>query len=360
MKKSFCILITSALIFCALFAVVACDPESPDTRASRELDTSIVGVWQNAAGDVLVELENYEHESYQFVSDSGQSASSIDFSLDGGKTWLRRELNEDFLAETGRGIYLLMASTDGAFTFNATGSADDDQIPSPTYNAGDAISITVRVPESDTYKASAWSEATTYTLKAPSAQTDDLFADHYGSFLFDISDYGELSANNFESNGFVVYKEANSVKFGKISSSPSETESGMYDYVFTPFEELGESDKAEIAKLEYKFVSKQEYSQSENSSDLLSSITPSITTFENECLILGRWTQMPEGGIPFSSSDPDLLWEYEIEIPNATTGEIDKSTQRSFILLLRLKATNDTTHSNVKALEYLYPNEPTP
>ena len=134
----------------------------------------------------------------------------------------------------------------------------------------------------------------------------------------------------------------------------------MYEYVFTPFEELGESDKAEIAKLEYKFVSKQEYSQSENGSDLLSSITPSITTFENECLILGRWTQMPEGGIPFSSSDPDLLWEYEIEIPNATTGEIDKSTQRSFILLLRLKATNDTTHSNVKALEYLYPNEPTP
>lgn len=273
---------------------------------------------------------------------------------------MRRELTEDFLAETGRGIYLLMASTDGTFTFNATGSAED-RFPDPsTYHSGDTLSITVRVPESDTHKASAWTEATTYTLKAPSAETDDLFANHYGSFLFDISDYGELSANNFESNGFVVYKEANSVKFGKISSSPSETESGMYEYVFTPFEELGESDKAEIAKLEYKFVSKQEYSQSENGSDLLSSITPSITTFENECLILGRWTQMPEGGIPFSSSDPDLLWEYEIEIPNATTGEIDKSTQRSFILLLRLKATNDTTHSNVKALEYLYPNEPTP
>ena len=86
MKKSICILTSLALIVCALFAVVGCG-DKEDTRASRELDSNILNIWQGADGNVWVELENYEHGGFQFVSDSGQSATSIDFSLDGGKTW---------------------------------------------------------------------------------------------------------------------------------------------------------------------------------------------------------------------------------------------------------------------------------
>ena len=352
MKKSICILTSLALIVCALFAVVGCG-DKEDTRASRELDTNILNIWQDAYGSVWVELENYEHDGYQFVSNSGQSATSIDFSLDGGKTWNLCDVAVTIFPEKDRGVYMIMSPTDGTFTFYATGSADD-QVPSPTYAHGDVLSITVRVPESDTYKASAWSKAATYTLKAPAQNTADLFAYHFGSFLNDKSSYDGLIPNDFESNGFVAYKDANLIKIGKLASAASATESGKYDYTFTPFEELSQSDKAQAAKFEYKFVSKQEYTQNEDVAIL--TFTPDVEINEDNFLTTG-W-RAGSNGIAFNANDPDLLWAYGIEIPDATTGETEIYTQTSFVLLLRLKATDDTTHSSVAMFEYQLPYEP--
>ena len=234
--------------------------------------------------------------------------------------------------------------------------AEDNQFPdpSPIYNAGDVLSITIRVPESDTYKASAWSKAATYTLKATAQSTTELFAYHYGAFLNDKSSYEGLSPNDFESNGFVAYKDANLIKIGKLASADSATESGMYDYTFTPFEELSQSDKAEAAKFEYKFVSKQEYTQNEDVAIL--TFTPDVEINEDNFLTTG-W-RAGSNGIAFDADDPDLLWAYDVEIPGATTGETEIYTQTSFVLLLRLKATDDTTHSSVAIFEYQLSYEP--
>ena len=354
MKKSICILTSLALIVCALFAVVGCG-DKEDTRASRELDTNILNIWQDASGSVWVELENYEHDDYQFVSISSQSATSIDFSLDGGKTWNLCDVAESLFPEKDRGVYMIMSPTDGTFTFQLTG-AEDNQFPdpSPIYNAGDVLSITIRIPESDTYKASAWSKAATYTLKATAQSTTELFAYHYGVFLNDKTNYDGLSPNDFESNGFVAYKDANLIKIGKLASAASATESGMYDYTFTPFEELSQADKAEAAKFEYKFVSKQEYTQNEDVAIL--TFTPDVTVNEDTFLTTG-WIA-GSNGIAFNADDPDLLWAYDIESSNATTGETEIDTQTSFVLLLRLKATDDTTHSNVAIFEYSLSYEP--
>ena len=357
MKKSICILTSLAslaLIVCALFAVVGCG-DKEDTRASRELDTNILNIWQDAYGSVWVELENYEHDDYQFVNISSQSATSIDFSLDGGKTWHLCDVAESLFPEKDRGVYQIISpGTDGTFTFQLTG-AEDNQFPdtSQIYNAGDVLSITIRVPESDTYKASAWSKAATYTLKAPAQSTTELFADHYGSFLNDKSYYDGLSSNNFESNGFVAYKDANLIKIGKLASAASAAESGMYDYTFTPFEELSQADKAEAAKFEYKFVSKQEYTQNEDVATL--TFTPDVTINEDNFLTTG-WI-VGSNGIAFNANDPDLLWAYDVEAPDATTGETEIYTQTSFVLLLRLKATDDTTHSSVAVFEYMFPSK---
>ena len=358
MKKSICILTSLALIVCALFAVVGCG-DKEDTRSSRELDTNILNIWQDAYGSVWVELENYEHDDYQFVSISGQSATSIDFSLDGGKTWNLCDVAESLFPEKDRGVYQIISpGTDGTLTFQLTG-AEDNQFPdpSPIYNAGDVLSITIRVPESDTYKASAWSKAATYTLKAPAQSTTELFAYHYGAFLNDKTSYEGLIPNDFESNGFVAYKDANLIKIGKLASAASAAESGMYDYTFTPFEELSQSDKAEAAKFEYKFVSKQEYTQNE---DVAGTFTPDVTINEDTFLTTGWKTGWITGsnGIAFNADDPDLLWAYDVEIPGATTGETEIYTQTSFVLLLRLKATDDTTHSSVAIFEYQLSYEP--
>ena len=147
MKKSICILTSLALIVCALFAVVGCG-DKEDTRSSRELDSNILNIWQDAYGSVWVELENYEHDGYQFVNISSQSATSIDFSLDGGKTWHLCDVAESLFPEKDRGVYQIISpGTDGTFTFQLTG-AEDNQFPdpSPIYNAGDVLSITIRVP----------------------------------------------------------------------------------------------------------------------------------------------------------------------------------------------------------------------
>ena len=116
---------------------------------------------------------------------------------------------------------------------------------------------------------------------------------------------------------------------------------------------MSQSDKAEAAKFEYKFVSKQEYTQNE---DVAGTLTPDVTINEDTFLTTG-W-RAGSNGIAFDADDPDLLWAYDVEIPGATTGETEICTQTSFVLLLRLKATDDTTHSSVAIFEYQLSYEP--
>ena len=364
MKKLFCILISSVLLVCAVFALAGCGPKSQkDNKADRALDTSLVGVWQGSDGTVYVELKDFEHDDYQFISDSGQGATSIEFSLDGGSSWARQDPVEYFFNQTDRGIYSILSHDGNEFTCYLTGHEGENMPQNPKFNAGADLSITFRIPESDTYKASEWSTATTYTLKAPGTDNSEIFANFFGSFLNDKEQYESgniISANSFESNGFVVYRDGNLLKFGKIASEASSTETGMYDYTFTSQEELTEADKTEVAKFEYKFVSKLEYEQNAaaESTDLLTSITPDIQTYEDNLLMSGTWTAVTVDGFEFNATNSNYIWQYNVEIPNASTGETEIYTYTSFILLVRIKATDSTAHSRVHVLEYQLSYEP--
>ena len=356
MKKLFCILISSVLVVSATFVLAACGSNSPkDNKSVRALDTSFVDAWQGSDGAVYVELKNFEHDDYQFISDSGQGATSIEFSLDGGSSWARQDPVEYFFNQTDRGIYSILSHDGNEFTCYLTGHEGENMPQNPKFSAGADLSITFRIPESDTYKASEWSTATTYTLKAPGTDNSEIFAYHYGSFLNDKGQYDSgIFANYFESNGFVVYRDGNLLKFGKIASKGSSTETGMYDYTFTPQEKLGEAEKNEIAKFEYKFVSKPEYEQNATaeSTDLLTSITPHIQTYEDNLLMSGTWTAVTVDGFEFNATSSNYIWQYNVEIPNASTGETEIYTYTSFILLVRIKATDSTAHSRVHVLEY--------
>ena len=233
----------------------------------------------------------------------------------------------------------------------------------PKFSAGADLSITFRIPESDTYKASEWSTATTYTLKASGTDNSEIFANHYGAFLEDKAQYDSgniISPNTFESNGFVVYRDGGLLKFGKIASVSSSAESSMYEYTFTSQEKLSEAEKNEIAKFEYKFVSKLEYEQNAaaESTDLLTSITPDIQTYEDNLLMSGTWTAVTVDGFEFNATNSNYIWQYNVEIPNDSTGETEIDTYRSLILLVRIKATDSTVHSRVHILEYRLPYEP--
>lgn len=358
MKKLFCILISFVLVAGAITSFAGCGPKTPeDNRAVRALDTSFVNVWQGSDGTVYVELKDFKHDGYQFISDSGQGATSIEFSLDGGSSWARQDPVEYFFNQTDRGIYSILSHDGNEFTCYLTGHEGENMPQNPKFSAGADLSITFRIPESDTYKASEWSTATTYTLKAPGTDNSEIFADFFGSSLNDKEQYVSgniISANTFESNGFVVYRDEDSLKFGKIASEVSSAESGKYDYTFTPQEELGEADKNEIAKFEYKFVSKPEYEQNTavESTDLLTSITPDIQTYEDNLLMSGTWTAVTVDGFEFNANNSNYIWQYNVESPNVSTGETEIDPYRSFILLVRIKATDSTAHSRVHVLEY--------
>lgn len=364
MKKLFCILISFVLVAGAITSFAGCGPKTPeDNRAVRALDTSFVNAWQGSDGTVYVELKNFEHNDYQSISDSGQGATSIEFSLDGGSSWARQDPVEYFFNQTDRGIYSILSHNGNEFTCYLTGYEGENMPQNPKFSAGADLSITFRIPESDTYKASEWSTATTYTLKAPGTDNSEIFAYHFGSFLNDKEQYESgniISANSFESNGFVVYRDGNLLKFGKIASESSSTETGMYDYTFTSQEELTEAEKNEIAKFEYKFVSKPEYEQNAaaESTDLLTSITPDIQTYEDNLLMSGTWTAVTVDGFEFYATNSNYIWQYNVEIPNASTGETEIYTYTSFILLVRIKATDSTAHSRVHVLEYQLSYEP--
>lgn len=358
MKKLFCILISFVLVAGAITSFAGCGPKTPeDNRTVRALDTSFVNVWQGSDGTVYVELKDFKHDGYQSISDSGQGATSIEFSLDGGSSWARQDPVEYFFNQTDRGIYSILSHDGNEFTCYLTGYEGENMPQNPKFSAGADLSITFRIPESDTYKASEWSTATTYTLKAPGTDNSEIFADFFGSSLNDKEQYVSgniISANTFESNGFVVYRDEDSLKFGKIASEVSSAESGKYDYTFTPQEELGEADKNEIAKFEYKFVSKPEYEQNTaaESTDLLTSITPDIQTYEDNLLMSGTWTAVTVDGFEFNANNSNYIWQYNVESPNVSTGETEIDPYRSFILLVRIKATDSTAHSRVHILEY--------
>lgn len=358
MKKLFCILISFVLVAGAITSFAGCGPKTPeDNRAVRALDTSFVNVWQGSDGTVYVELKDFKHDGYQFISDSGQGATSIEFSLDGGSSWARQDPVEYFFNQTDRDIYSILSHDGNEFTCYLTGHEGENMPQNPKFNAGADLSITFRIPESDTYKASEWSTATTYTLKAPGTDNSEIFADFFGSFLNDKEQYVSgniISANTFESNGFVVYRDEDSLKFGKIASKASSAESGKYDYTFTPQEKLTEAEKNEIAKFEYKFVSKPEYEQNTTaeSTDLLTSITPDIQTYEDNLLMSGTWTAVTVDGFEFNANNSNYIWQYYVESPNVSTGETEIDPYRSFILLVRIKATDSTAHSRVHVLEY--------
>lgn len=364
MKKLFCILISFVLVAGAITSFAGCGPKTPeDNRAVRALDTSFVNVWQGSDGTVYVELKDFEHDDYQFISDSGQGATSIEFSLDGGSSWARQDPVELFFNQTDRGIYSILSYDGNGFTCYLTGH-EGENMPqqNPKFNAGADLSITFRIPESDTYKASEWSTATTYTLKAPGTDNSEIFAYHYGAFLQDKAQHDSILANTFESNGFVVYKDGDWIKFGKIESKASPTEPGKYDYTFTSQEELSEEDKTEVAKFEYKFVSKPEYEQNATaeSTNLLTSITPDIETYENDLLMSGAWTAVTVDGFEFNfnAANSNYIWKYNVEMPNGSTNEMETYTCTSFILLVRIKATDSTVHSKVHILEYQLSYDP--
>lgn len=326
MKKkivSFCL--AFALIIPAIFLLSACGGDKGSTKQERTNTAKIVSVYQDYQASLYVEMTGFEHDEYELTG-SSRNNLTLEFSINNGE-WFECYPVQDFYDESGKGVYQILFAT-----YNYGDSEVDSfttMMTAQNVEPGE-ISISARIPESNTYNASAGTYPTAYTLKSKIQTIDDKIGE--GPYGFG----SQGTSNTDEKEKFVFYQDSldpYNLKVGKFYSQASE--SGGYDRFVRELTAEEETQFSEF-DLEYKVVSYTpkyittvEGSEDENIADL------EITNDENDAVY------STEGWTDSLSLSESNLWIY------TNAGLYYKSV----IFLVRLKATDDTVQSEALYFE---------
>ena len=327
MKKkilSFCL--AFALIIPAIFLLSACGGDKGSTKQERTNTAKIVSVYQDYQASLYVEVTDFEHTDWEFISNSGYNACTLEFSINDGE-WFTGSIVQDFYDESGKGVYQILFAT-----YNYGDSEVDSfttMMTAQNVEPGE-ISISARIPESNTYNASAGTSPITYTLKSKIQTIDDKIGE--GPYGFG----SQGTSNTDEEEKFVFYQDSldpYEFKVGKFYSLANE--SGDYDRFVRELTAEEETQFSEF-DLEYKvvnytpkYITTVEGSEDENIADL------EITNDENDAVY------STEGWTDSLSLSESNLWIYT----NAGL------YYKSLIFLVRLKATDDTVQSEALYFE---------
>ena len=326
MKKkilSFCL--AFALIVPAIFLLSACCGGNDTPKKDRTNTAEIVSVYQDCRANLLVEMEDFEHSDYELTG-SARNNLTLEFSINNGE-WFECYPVQLFYDESGKGVYPILFATYNygdsevsSFTTMMTGQ---------NVEPGE-ISISARIPESNTYNASAGTSPTPYTLKSKIQTIDDKI----GAGVYEFDSIG--TSNIPEEEKFVFYQDSldpYNLKVGRFYSQ--ENESGDYDRFVRELTAEEETQFSEF-DLEYKvvnytpkYITTVEGSEDENIADL------EITNDENDAVY------STEGWTDSLSLSESNLWIYT----NAGL------YYKSLIFLVRLKATDDTVQSEALYFE---------
>ena len=250
MKRNFFKSITAGLLLASLviiptaFLVTACGGKSEPEKLDRTNNVEVVNILQDYQGSVLMEIENFRHEGYEVASDEGITSSSLEFSIDGSE-WARGEYITDFYDQYNKAIYQIMYYDSSSDVFKMSYSGGDD-----SFAVGQTVNISVRIPESDTYKASEGKNVGPFTLKNVPSNISDSF----DSSVDTTPD--NIATSDGESSEFTFYVDGARLKIGRYQTSPREDDDKAFDKTLIKFEDLTEQDKAELdaLNLEYKLL----------------------------------------------------------------------------------------------------------
>ena len=327
MKKkilSFCL--AFAVIVPAIFLLSACGGGNDTPKKDRTNTAEIVDIYQDPSAGVYVEVTGFEHTDWEFISNSGYNACTLEFSINDGE-WFTGSIVQDFYDESGKGVYQILSAT---YNYGDSEVSSFTTIMTGQNVEPGKISISARIPESNTYNASAGTSPTTYTLKSKIQTIDDKI----GEGVYGFGSQG--TSNSPEEEKFVFYNDSSNpynLKVGKFYSQANE--SGNYDRFVR---ELTAEEKTQFSKfdLEYKvdnytskYITTVEGSEDENIATL------EIASDENDAIYSTKgWTD----SLSLSKSN---LWIY------TNTG----SYYECMIFLVRLKATDDTVQSEAMCFE---------
>lgn len=330
MKKKilgFCL--AFAVIVPAIFLLSACGDDKNTIKKERVNTAEIVDIYQDPSAGVYVEVTGFEHTDWEFISNSGYNACTLEFSINDGE-WFTGSIVQDFYDESGKGVYQILSATYNygdsevsSFTTMMTGQ---------NVEPGE-ISISARIPESNTYNASAGTSPTPYTLKSKIQTIDDKI----GAGLYGFGSQG--TSNTPEEEKFVFYQDSldpYELKVGKFYSLANESgESISYDRFVRELTAEEETQFSEF-DLEYKVVNyTPKYITTVEGSEDENIATMEITSDENDAVY------STEGWTDSLSLSESNLWIY------TNTGFYYEYV----IFLVRLKATDDTVQSEATCFE---------
>lgn len=241
-SKTAGLLLASLVIIPTVFLVTACGGKSEPEKLDRTNNVEVVNILQDYQGSVLMEIENFRHEGYEVASDEGITSSSLEFSIDGSE-WARGEYITDFYDQYNKAIYQIMYYDSSSDVFKMSYSGGDD-----SFAVGQTVNISVRIPESDTYKASEGKNVGSFTLKNVPSNIRDSF----DSFVDTTPD--SIASSSDESSEFTFYVDGARLKVGRYQTSVRDED--WFDKTLIKFEDLTEQDKAELdaLNLEFKLV----------------------------------------------------------------------------------------------------------
>ena len=329
MKKkilSFCL--AFALMIPAIFLLSACGGDNDTPKKDRTNTAKIVSVYQDYQASLYVEMTGFKHDEYELTG-SSRNNLTLEFSINNGE-WFECYPVQDFYDESGKGVYQIL---------NATYNYRDSEVSSFTtmmtaqkVEPGE-ISISARIPESNTYNASAGTSPTTYTLKSKIQTIDDKI----GAGLYGFGSEG--TSNTPEEEKFVFYQDSldpYTLKVGKVYSQANESgESISYDRFVRELTAEEETQFSEF-DLEYKVVNyTPKYITTVEGSEDENIATLEITSDENDAIY------STEGWTDSLSLSESNLWIY------TNTGFYHEYV----IFLVRLKATDDTVQSEALCFE---------
>lgn len=335
MKKkilNFCL--AFALIIPAIFLISACGGDKGSTKQERTNTAKIVSIYQDYGASLYVEMTGFEHDEYELTG-SSRNNLTLEFSINNGE-WFECSPVQDFYDESGKGVYQILSATYiygdsevSSFTTMMTGQ---------NVEPGE-ISISARIPESNTYNASAGTSPTTYTLKSKIQTIDDKI----GEGLYGFGSQG--TSNSPEEEKFVFYQDSSNpynLKVGKFYSQANESgESISYDRFVRELTAEEETQFSEF-DLEYKVVNyTSKYITTVEGSEDENIATMEITSDENDAVY------STEGWTDRLSLSKSNLWSYT----NAGV------CYKSVIFLVRLKATDDTVQSKAMCIEFSISSE---
>ena len=344
-SKTARLLLASLVIIPTAFLVTACGGKSEPEKLDRTNNVKVVNILQDYQGSVLMEIENFYHEGYEVASDEGITSSSLEFSINGSE-WARGEYITDFYDQYNKAIYQIMYYDYSSDDFKMSYLGGDD-----SFAVGQTVNISVRIPESDTYKASEGKNVGPFTLKNVPSNISDSF----DSFVDTTPD--NIATSDGESSEFTFYVDGSTLKVGRYQTSARDD--GWFDKTLIKFEDLTEQDKTELdaLNLEFKLVDYNSTFVNETpieGTNYVSEEIGDVASVENYFPTVSsrEWTSLKQIEYAVNTNVADYkIWDLNSYV-NDGFGGYEIQNNKYLVLLVRQGETQSTGVSRVLQINY--------